>query len=102
MNVQQPLLPWMLSFLKPHRARVSLLAVLLLLEIGLGALQPWPLAVAIDYVLGSAVLPERVRPLVGALTHGNRFVLLVIVVVAGIALQIINQLVSAYGTQVQV
>ena len=31
MNSQQPLLPWMLSFLKPHRGRVSLLSVLLLL-----------------------------------------------------------------------
>ena len=55
-------MPWMLSFLAPHRGRVSLLAVLLLLEIGLGALQPWPLAIAIDHVLGGAVVPaERIQ-----------------------------------------
>jgi ATP-binding cassette, subfamily B, bacterial len=101
-NDQRPLLPWMLSFLKPHRARVSLLAVLLLLEIGLGALQPWPFAIAIDHVLGSAVFPERVQSLVNTLTYNNRLVFLVFVVVAGILLQIVNQFVSAYGTQVQV
>ena len=38
------LLFWTLSFLRPYRKRVGLLAALLLSEIGLGALQPWPLA----------------------------------------------------------
>ncbi len=102
MNIQQPLLPWMLSFLKPHRGRVSLLAVLLLLEIGLGVLQPWPLALVIDYVLGQKAIPASVAPLVAALTHNNHFVLLITVVIAGVVVQVVNQLVSAYGTQVQV
>jgi ATP-binding cassette, subfamily B, bacterial len=101
-NEQPPLLPWMLSFLKPHRGRVSLLAVLLLSEIGLGVLQPWPLAIVIDYVLGQKALPAGVAPLVSVLTHNNHFVLLVTVVIAGVVVQIVNQLVSAYGTQVQV
>jgi ATP-binding cassette subfamily B protein/subfamily B ATP-binding cassette protein MsbA len=92
----------MLSFLRPHRGRVSLLAVLGLLEIGLGVLQPWPFAIAIDHVLGSAVFPARIQAFVDALTHGNRIVFLVAVVVAGIVLQVVNQFVSAYGTQVQV
>jgi ATP-binding cassette, subfamily B, bacterial len=92
----------MLSFLKPHRGRVSLLAVLLLLEIGLGALQPWPFAIAIDHVLGTAVFPARLQSMIDAITHGNRYVFLIGVVVAGIVLQVVNQFVSAYGTQVQV
>ena len=92
----------MLSFLKPHRGRVSLLTVLLLLEIGLGALQPWPFAIVIGYVLGNNAIPARLQPLVTALTHGNRFTLLLIVVTAGVVLQVVNQFVSAYGTQVQV
>jgi ATP-binding cassette subfamily B protein len=92
----------MLSFLKPHRGRVSLLAVLLLLEIGLGALQPWPFAIVIGYVLGDKAIPTRLQPFVAALTHGNRFTLLLIVVTAGIVVQVVNQFVSAYGTQVQV
>jgi ABC-type multidrug transport system fused ATPase/permease subunit len=99
---KQRLLPWMLSFLKPHRGRVSLLAVLLLLEIGLGALQPWPFAIVVGYVLGGKAVPAGLQPFITALTHGNRFTLLLIVVTAGIVVQVVNQFVSAYGTQVQV
>ena len=33
----KPIVPWMLSFLRPHRGRVAVLAVLLLAEIILGA-----------------------------------------------------------------
>jgi ATP-binding cassette subfamily B protein/subfamily B ATP-binding cassette protein MsbA len=81
---------------------VTLLAVLLLSEILLGALQQWPLAIVIDYVFGSNRFPSWVQPRVDGLTHGSKFELLVIVVIGGIVLQIVNQLVSAYGTQVQV
>jgi ABC-type multidrug transport system fused ATPase/permease subunit len=100
--IQQPLLPWTLSFLRPYRGRVALLAVLLASEIGLGALQPWPLAIVIDYVLGGKPFSARIAPWVDAATHGNRTALLVGVVIAGVVLQVVNQLVSAYGTQVQV
>ena len=96
------MLPWMLSFLRPHRGRVWLLAMLLLSEIALGALQPWPFAIAIDYVLGGKLFGPRLQSFVDGFTHGNKYELLIIVVVAGILLQVINQLVSAYGTQVQV
>ncbi|HWF86009.1 MAG TPA: ABC transporter ATP-binding protein, partial [Vicinamibacterales bacterium] len=99
---QQPLLPWTLSFLRPYRKSVALLAVLLASEIGLGALQPWPLAVVIDYVLGTKAFPGRLAVWVDALTQGNRTTLLVLVVVAGVVLQVVNQLASAWGTQVQV
>jgi ABC-type multidrug transport system fused ATPase/permease subunit len=104
---QRPLLPWTLSFLKPYRGRVALLAGLLVSEIGLGALQPWPLAIVIDYVLtpvsrGGKTFPAALQPAITAITHDNRFTLLVLVVAAGVILQVVNQLVSAYGTQVQV
>ncbi len=99
---QAPLLPWTLSFLRPYRGRVALLAVLLVSEIGLGALQPWPLAVVIDYVLGSKAFPTRFGPWLNALHASHRIELLVLVVLAGVVLQVVNQFVSAYGTQVQV
>ncbi len=99
---QRPLLPWMLSFLGPHRKRVALLAALLLSEIGLGALQPWPLAVVIDYVLEQHPMPEPFRHWLLAIHGGDRFILLVILVVVGVLLQVTNQFVSAWGTQVQV
>src|SRR4051812_23935396 len=98
----KPLIPWMLSFLRPHRGRVTLLAALLLSEIVLGALQQWPLAIVIDYVFGGNRFPRWIQSGVDNLTHGSKIELLVIVVVAGIVLQVVNQFVSAYGTQVQV
>jgi ATP-binding cassette, subfamily B, bacterial len=100
---QKPLLVWTLSFLRPYRTRVALLAVLLLTEIGLGALQPWPLAVVIDYVIvANHPIPEPFARWLLAIHVGDRFVLLVALVAAGVVLQMTNQLVSAYGTQVQV
>jgi ABC-type multidrug transport system fused ATPase/permease subunit len=95
------LLPWSLAFLKPYRFRVVLLSVLLLSEIALGALQPWPLAIVIDYVLQQHPMPEPFAGWLLAIHGGDRFILLIILVVAGVVLQIINQLVSAYGTQVR-
>ena len=58
-NATDGLIGWMLEYLRPYRARVALLAVLLVSEIGLGALAPWPLAVVIDYVLGRLDTAER-------------------------------------------
>jgi ABC-type multidrug transport system fused ATPase/permease subunit len=101
-NVQKPFVPWLLSFLAPHRGRVTLLAVLLLLEIGLGAMQPWVLAIAIDHAIGGGPFRPGIQSIVNQVTRGNLYELLIVVVVAGIALQVINQLVSAYGTQVQI
>jgi ABC-type multidrug transport system fused ATPase/permease subunit len=101
-DTNKPLVPWMLSFLRPHRGRVALLSVLLLLEIGLGVLQPLPFAIVVDKVLVGQPFSARLAPLVDAFTHGNRLTLLIAVVIGGVVLQIVNQLVSAYGTQVQV
>jgi ATP-binding cassette subfamily B protein/subfamily B ATP-binding cassette protein MsbA len=107
------LLRWTFEYLRPYRRRVSLLSLLLLLEVGLGALQPWPLAFVIDYVLLGRPLGPTASALahtmlsatpasIQALAHSNRFDLLIAIVAAGVLLQVMNQLVSAYGTQVQV
>jgi ATP-binding cassette subfamily B protein len=96
------LLLWTLSFLRPYRKRVVLLTALLLAEIGLGALQPWPLAVVMDYVFRQNPMPEPFQGWLAAIHGGDRFVLLIMLVTAGVVLQITNQFVSAYGTQVQV
>src|SRR5712671_3757925 len=98
----KPLLLWLLSFIGPHRERVSMLVGLLLAEIALGAMQPWVLAVTIDHAIGGKPFRPSFQPIVDGLTHGSLIELLVVVVVAGIALQVVNQIVSAYGTQVQV
>ena len=96
------LLGWMLQYMRPYSRRVALLSVLLVSEIGLGALQPWPMAVVFDQVFGGKPFPGWLTPWIPAITRDHRFGLLVFVVVAGVLLQVVNQLVSAYGTQVQV
>ena len=54
------LISWTLSFMRPYRGRMMLAAVLLLLEVALGALQPWLLKVVIDYVLVGRPIPQPV------------------------------------------
>ena len=68
MTNDKPLVPWMLSFLRPHRGRVALLAALLLAEIVLGALQQWPLAIVIDYVLVGNRFPSWIQSAVDSVT----------------------------------
>ena len=98
----EPLLPWTLSFLRPHRRRVALIAVLLLATVGLGALEPWPLKIVIDNVLQGLPLAEVLQRPVAAATGGSPFALLLLVVGGGVLLQVIHQITSAYATQVQV
>lgn len=99
---QQPLLPWTLSFLRPYRDRVALLTFLSLLEIALGALAPWPLKIVIDHVLlGHSFVWAPGARLMAALTD-SRVELLILVVIAGVALQVANQFASMFHTQVQV
>jgi ATP-binding cassette subfamily B protein/subfamily B ATP-binding cassette protein MsbA len=101
-NDRRSLLSWTLSFLRPHRGRVVLLTVLMLLQIAFGALLPWPLKIVIDYVLDDHDLPEPFKQHLFALTGGSAVVLLIVFVAAGVILQIVNELVKVAGTQVQV
>ena len=100
--MQTPLLVWTLSFLRPYRGRVMLLSILSFVEIGLGVLQPWPYAIVIDHVLLHHPFRPSLQPWVDRLTGGNPITFLVIVVVAGVVLQIVNQFASMFHTQVQV
>ena len=101
-NATDGLLGWMLQYMRPYRGRVALLSVLLVSEIALGAVQPWPMAAVFDQVFGGKPFPAWLAPWIPAFTRNSRFALLAFVVAAGVLLQVINQFVSAYGTQVQV
>jgi len=81
---------------------VAVIILLLLTQIGLGALQPWPLKIVIDYVLNGNPLPEPLRHWTAALVGTRAIALLVLFVVAGAVLEILNQFVTACATQVQV
>ena len=96
------LIPWTLSFMRPYRGRMTLVAVLLLVEVALGALQPWLLKGVIDYVLAGQPMPQPFAGWLQSIHEGNPLVLLVALVVAGVVLQIVHQIISAYSTQIQV
>ena len=96
------LISWTLSFMRPYRGRMMLVAVLLLLEIVLGALQPWLMKAVIDYVLVGRPMPQPLAGWLQSIHGGDPLVLLVDLVVAGVVLQIVHQIISAYSTQIQV
>jgi ATP-binding cassette, subfamily B, bacterial len=96
-----PLLPWTLSCMRPYRGRVAGVAVLMLLQVALGALEPWPLKLVIDYVLGQHELPEPIKGWAVGLTGGGALSLLILFVVAGVLLQLVHQVASAVGVRLQ-
>ena len=98
----RPLLPWTLSFMRPYRGRVAGVALLMLLQVALGALEPWPLKLVIDYVLGSHELPQPIRQWATTLTGGGGAVRLLILFVGfGVLLQLVHQVASAVGVRLQ-
>jgi len=99
---EQHLLPWLLSFLRPHRIRLALLSVLLLFQVALGVLQPWPLAIVLDYVLADRALPSAVAEWVTWVTQGSRITLLIVVVGVGVVLNLVKQFVTLHAVQLQV
>ena len=95
------LLPWTLSLLRPYRGRVAAIATLALLEIALGALAPWPLKLVVDNVLEGLPLPETIAPIAGAFASSPSG-LLMLIVAAGLLLQIASEVVAMFHTQLQV
>ncbi|HEU5259145.1 MAG TPA: ABC transporter ATP-binding protein [Vicinamibacterales bacterium] len=92
---------WTLSFLRPYRTRVLAISILSMAEIGLTALAPWPLKIVVDNVLGDHPLPERLAGLMAS-TGANRVALLVVVVIAGLLVQMANEVLRMIQTQLQV
>ena len=97
----RPLLPWTLSLMRPYRGRVFGIGMLMLLQVALGALEPWPLKIVIDYVLGQHDLPQSLRPLAFRLTGGGPMGLLILFVVVGVVLQLTHQIAAAVAVRMQ-
>ena len=96
------LVAWTLSFLRPYRSRMAAMFALALVEVGFGALAPWPLKAVVDNVLGGQPLPEPVGRLVQALIGPSTAALLFVVVVSGLLLQLLSEVVLMLNTQLQV
>jgi ABC-type multidrug transport system fused ATPase/permease subunit len=90
---------WALSFLRPYKARSVLIVVLAVTEIGLAALAPWPMKAIVDNVFGGRPFPPYIDGVVRALAGGDAAVLLVMIAVAGFALQVLHEMVRAAHTQ---
>ena len=93
---------WALSFLHPYRGRVLAIATLALAEIGLVALAPWPLKIVVDNVLGGEPVPRLLSSFLPPAVTENAVSLLLVIVGAGLLLQIASQVVRLVDTQLQV
>ncbi len=93
---------WTLGFLQPYRRQAAAILALSILEIGLAALAPWPLKVIVDYVLGDLPLPAPLAAITPAAVAGSALAFLVIVVLAGLLVQVANEVVRMIHTQMQV
>jgi ABC-type multidrug transport system fused ATPase/permease subunit len=78
------------------------IAILCAAEVALGVLAPWPLKAVVDNVLGGHPFPPPLAGIVATLVGSNAAALLVLIVVAGLLVQIVNELVLMWHTQLQV
>jgi subfamily B ATP-binding cassette protein MsbA len=97
-----PIFSWSVSFLRPYRIRVSIIVLLAIAEIGLAALAPWPMKAIVDNVFGGQPFPSPLAGVVDALSGGRVEGLLITVALAGLALQLLLEVVRGAHTQVQV
>ncbi|HEX5474408.1 MAG TPA: ABC transporter ATP-binding protein [Vicinamibacterales bacterium] len=96
------LLAWIASYMRPYRWRLTLLAIASVVEIGLGALGPWPLKIVVDNVLSGRPLPHAAASLATALGGGSPAGLLALVLIGGLILEGLSEVVSMEHTQIQV
>jgi ABC-type multidrug transport system fused ATPase/permease subunit len=93
---------WIASYMRPYRWRLALLALVSVVEVGVGALTPWPLKVVVDNVLSGRPMPDGLLHLSRLTSHVSAATVLAIVLLAGLALQVLDQWVSLLHTQIQV
>jgi ATP-binding cassette subfamily B protein/subfamily B ATP-binding cassette protein MsbA len=81
---------------------MALLVVIALSEIGLGVLEPWPLALVIDNVLGTDPMPPAIASVARFITGDSKAELLFVVVIGGLLLRLLSQVIATVNTQLQV
>jgi ATP-binding cassette subfamily B protein/subfamily B ATP-binding cassette protein MsbA len=86
-----PLIPRLFPYLGPYRGLAASSIVLSVVAILIGLAQPWPLAFMVDTVLGNQRPPALLTQLIG--TH-DRFTLLILASLAGLALVAIRNVMS--------
>jgi len=95
------LVRWIVPYMRAYRWRLALLAVVSFAEVGLGALQPWTLKLVVDNVLSGKPMPGWLATLASSFgTHTAA--LLGAILLGGLMLQMTNEAVSMFHTQVMV
>ena len=101
-GTRSSLAAWAVSFLRPYGTRVLAIVALSLVEIGLSALAPWPLKAVVDNVLGNHPLPAPMATAISALVGTSPVALLLVIVAAGLLLQLASEIALMIHTQLQV
>ena len=96
------LLNWVLSFLGPFRKKISVIVILVLTEVALAALAPWPLKILVDSVLDTVPLHPIVASLLSESVLNHAAIFLIVIVTAGFVIQLAGELVRMAHTQMQV
>jgi hypothetical protein len=96
------LISWTFARMRPYRGRMAFLVGIAFTQIVLGLLSPWPLKIVVDNVLGGEPLPSYLAEPIRAVSADSRVGSLVVIVAAGLLLQLVSQVVSMANTQVQV
>jgi ATP-binding cassette subfamily B protein len=82
-------LPRILKYVRPYLRLAIISGILILLSTGVGLLVPWPLKILVDNVLQNQPLPALFQVLLGPI-YDNRYLLLIVTVLAGLALTAIQ------------
>ena len=94
---------WLLSYGLPYKAAFIIFVGLMIMEILVGLLVPWPMKILVDNVLGGETMPAWLGGLINTLSlGGGKIALLVAVCVAGLIIGLLSELVSLGHTQLQV
>src|SRR2546421_6390443 len=86
---------WLLSYGSPYRSSLLIFVGLMVLEILVGLLVPWPMKVLVDNVLGEATLPAWLVGLINSFSlGGGKVALLIAVCVAGLLFWVFSGVVA--------
>ncbi|MGI9068899.1 MAG: ABC transporter ATP-binding protein [Pyrinomonadaceae bacterium] len=94
---------WLLSYGLPYRASFVIFVGLMITEIFVGLLVPWPMKILVDNVLGGEAMPAWLAGLIHTFSLGSgKVALLIAVCVTGLLIGLLSELVSLGHTQLQV
>lgn len=90
----------LLAYAAPHRRAFVIIGLLTLLSSALAALQPWPVKLLVDHVLGSVPVPAALQSVFRVLhLSPTASALLIVIVLGGLVLFALNSVVELFVTR---